>query len=201
MSNSTCTRQHVLLIAASAVAGAALAVGTMTLTQRKKVAEKNIYESQRSLSEYLLFHYGSASELQQWSFGPRDCLSFPVDLATKAIEFCQARNLNMSRALDIGCAVGRTSFDLSRSFDEVIGIDFSHSFINAARRLAANESLSYDRFDEGDISTRLVAQAPAGARSDRVQFEQGDACALRSDLGSFDLVLGANLGTLSLFIY
>ena len=95
--------------------------------------------------------------------------------------------------LRAGCAVGRTSLELSRSVESVIGIDFSHSFIAAAQRLAQGELLPYDRFDEGNVSTRLVAAAPVGTNGARVQFEQGDACALRADLGEFDLVVAANL--------
>jgi hypothetical protein len=37
--------------------------------------------------------------------------------------------------VDIGCAVGRSSFELSRGFKEVVGIDFSASFIHACNFL------------------------------------------------------------------
>jgi 2-polyprenyl-3-methyl-5-hydroxy-6-metoxy-1,4-benzoquinol methylase len=40
-----------------------------------------------------------------------------------------------TRVLDLGCAVGRASFELGRYFENVTGVDFSHSFINAANRL------------------------------------------------------------------
>lgn len=33
------------------------------------------------------------------------------------------------RALDLGCATGRTSYELSRCFDKVIGLDYSARFI------------------------------------------------------------------------
>ena len=39
------------------------------------------------------------------------------------------------RALDIGCAVGASSFGLADRYEEVIGIDFSHAFVNAAKRM------------------------------------------------------------------
>jgi SAM-dependent methyltransferase len=35
------------------------------------------------------------------------------------------KNPPESRALDLGCAVGRASFELSKGFSEVVGIDFS----------------------------------------------------------------------------
>jgi len=34
----------------------------------------------------------------------------------------------MKRALDVGCAVGRATFELARSFDETVGIDLSARF-------------------------------------------------------------------------
>jgi len=36
-------------------------------------------------------------------------------------------------ALDVGCAVGGATFELSRAFTDVIGVDFSHGFIEAAQ--------------------------------------------------------------------
>jgi 2-polyprenyl-3-methyl-5-hydroxy-6-metoxy-1,4-benzoquinol methylase len=33
------------------------------------------------------------------------------------------------KIMDLGCAVGRTSFELTRIFDRVVGIDYSARFI------------------------------------------------------------------------
>ncbi len=70
-------------------------------------------ETERSLSEYLLFHYGTEKELLSWSEtvgAPKDCTSFPADLSRVAINFVRQRQgpPKFGRALDIGCAVGRT---------------------------------------------------------------------------------------------
>jgi hypothetical protein len=35
-------------------------------------------------------------------------------------------------ALDMGCAVGGTAFELTRHFDQVLGVDFSQAFVDAA---------------------------------------------------------------------
>jgi 2-polyprenyl-3-methyl-5-hydroxy-6-metoxy-1,4-benzoquinol methylase len=35
--------------------------------------------------------------------------------------------------LDVGCAVGGASFELARHFREVVGIDFSRAFVQAAK--------------------------------------------------------------------
>ena len=31
----------------------------------------------------------------------------------------------LNRALDVGCSVGRSSFELARDYNEVVGLDFS----------------------------------------------------------------------------
>jgi putative 4-mercaptohistidine N1-methyltranferase len=98
-----------------------------------------------------------------------------------------------ARALDLGCAVGRSSFELARYCKEVVGIDFSHRFVEAAEALRSAGTLSYRRADEGDLSTPLVARRPPGIAPERLRFEQGDAMALPLSLGSFDVVLMANL--------
>ena len=36
----------------------------------------NLYETQRLLNEYLLFHYGSDDEVLPWPKGPREALGF-----------------------------------------------------------------------------------------------------------------------------
>jgi putative 4-mercaptohistidine N1-methyltranferase len=98
-----------------------------------------------------------------------------------------------ARALDLGCAVGRSSFELARICGSVVGIDYSHRFIKAANRLKENGTLSYLRTDEGDLSTKLEATIPEGIDGSLVSFLQGDAMQLPKDIGSFDALLAANL--------
>jgi len=152
---------------------------------------ENIYETSRSVAEYLLFHYGSREEILPHPEGPASALDFAV--RTAAALLGGAPRSGALRALDIGCAVGRSSFELSAHCAEVVGIDYSHAFIRAAESLRADDVLRYDRADEGDLVTPLVARRPAHARPDRVRFEQGDAMELRPGLDGFDLVHAANL--------
>ena len=148
------------------------------------------YESDLILSQYLLFHYGEAGEQLPWPQGPAAALGFPERCVTEGV---RAEALPaLQRALDIGCAVGRSSFALGRIFEEVVGIDYSHAFIRAARAIAEQGSLEYAFQETGLIRHLAVARRPDGVTG-KVTFEQGDAQALRPDLGSFDCVLAANL--------
>ena len=151
----------------------------------------SVYETGKAVGEYLLFHYGKPEEILPYRSGPHDALDFAVRCVTECVD---RETLSPSaRALDLGCAVGRSSFELSRFCEEVIGIDFSSRFIEAAEVLRRDGSLKFERRDEGELSTVLRAERPAGVRPGRITFRQGDAQALPEDLGGFDVVLMANL--------
>lgn len=150
----------------------------------------NIYESQRLLEEYLLFHYASADEVFATDGIPyphamREAMGF----THRTVAHFQKHET--SRGLDLGCAVGASTFAMAKHCQEVIGIDFSHAFINAAEQLQQGKCISYRRHDEAHQYTTLHAQANGPLV--RCHFEQGDAMHLRDDLGSFDRVHAANL--------
>lgn len=158
---------------------------------------ENPYEHDRVLNTYLLFHYGTREEILAGSHleaagaALEDrYFQFPVTTVTETF---QGDGAPFARALDLGCAVGRSSFELSKMADEVIGIDFSRAFIEAAESLSAGQTLRYQRYSEAHLGDSLLVSAPADARLDRVSFETGDAMNLRQDLGAFDLVHAANL--------
>lgn len=148
----------------------------------------NLYESPRLLDEYLLFHYGEPAEVLPWEFGPREALGFPVRTVTA---FQEGRQF--SRALDVGCAVGRSAMEMTRFCDKVVAVDYSASFIAAAEHLRREGSVAFTCREEGARCRELTARLPDGCRPERVQFEQGDAMNLRADIGDFDLVHAANL--------
>jgi len=151
----------------------------------------NPYESDELLQQYLVFHYASGAEQFPYPFGGVDAIGFPQRCVTEGVAFETLPE--GARALDLGCAVGRSTFELARSCDEVIGIDYSQAFIDAANRMKADGVHPATRLDEGSATTELeVAVDPAVDRG-RVSFEQGDAQSLREDLGSFDVVLACNL--------
>jgi putative 4-mercaptohistidine N1-methyltranferase len=147
------------------------------------------YDSERALSEYLLFHYGAQDERIPGSLtGP---LQFPVRCVSECLD--AARLPPRARALDLGCAVGRASFELARHCAQVLGIDFSASFVSVATLLRNNGSFDFNYIEEGDLTRPHRAVVPPDIDRKRVNFEQGDAVRLRSGLGQFDVVLLANL--------
>ncbi|MEO6698270.1 MAG: 5-histidylcysteine sulfoxide synthase [Paraperlucidibaca sp.] len=143
------------------------------------------YETDRQLAEYAEFHYGDSYF---------DVPNFPKALADIAIDACAGRP--MQRALDLGCATGRSSFELARAFDHVTGIDFSARFIDLAASLASSGSVRYTLIDEGELvsyKTRTLEDLSLSDTVGNVNFSQGDACNLKPHFAGYDLILAANL--------
>lgn len=65
-----------------------------------------------------------------------------------------------SRAFDIGCAVGRSTFELTKRFKQVIGLDYSQVFVDVCATLKNVGQMSYFVQDEGDLVTHLTAKVP-----------------------------------------
>lgn len=123
--------------------------------------------------------------------GPVGALDFVVRAVTECVDLPAIPS--GGRALDLGCAVGRSSFELARHCDEVVGIDFSANFIRAAEHLRLYGKMPYRRTDEGKLTTALEARVPEGIERQRARFEVGDACRLPGGLGRFDVALLINL--------
>ncbi|MEO5916708.1 MAG: putative 4-mercaptohistidine N1-methyltransferase [Luteolibacter sp.] len=151
----------------------------------------DIYETDKLLAEYLLFHFGTADEMlppgRSWPQGMREALDF----AKRTPGHFSPHNVK--RGLDLGCAVGRSAFEMSRTCDEVVGIDFSHAFIRAADALRNGETLAYERREEAALTTPLTTRLTDGCDGAKLRFLQGDAMDLPDSLGSFDRVHAANL--------
>ena len=152
---------------------------------------ENPYESDRLLGEYLLFHYGRPGEILQFSFGPADALDFAVRAVSECVDL--TRLPGNARALDLGCAVGRSSFELARHCQDVVGIDFSARFVQAADQLRHDGAKPYRYAVEGMVTAEATASVPSEIDRERIRFEVGDACDLRADLGTFDVALLINL--------
>jgi putative 4-mercaptohistidine N1-methyltranferase len=152
---------------------------------------ENYYDSERGASEYLLFHYGAPELRLPPGLVEDGALDFPARCVSECLDL--ARLPTKARALDLGCAVGRSSFELARHCREVIGIDFSKKFIDLANRLRRRGSLRFKSFEEGELTQSRRAVVPPDINRRRVRFAVGDATRLPKDLGEFDVVLMANL--------
>lgn len=160
--------------------------GFRYITSDTEAVEPNAYyESNKLLAEYAEFHFGDSS------FGVENFSKALADLALDAM-----RGKTAHKALDLGCACGRSSFELARQFDVVEGVDFSANFINLGVEMANRGSVRYSLTEEGDLvsyHTRSLKSLGLDTYADRVSFHQGDACNLKPTFTGYDLVLAANL--------
>jgi 5-histidylcysteine sulfoxide synthase/putative 4-mercaptohistidine N1-methyltranferase len=142
------------------------------------------YETDVAVSEYCEFHYGPG------------CLGVPNFPAAVVRQVLAHHTGPSDKALDLGCAVGRGSFELAKTFAETIGIDFSARFIRQAIGLLENGFISYSICDEGELqSTRQYSIDELGfsGLEPRVAFWQGDAQNLKPQFTDFDLIMAVNL--------
>ena len=149
----------------------------------------NPYESEKLLSEYLVFHYADAAEVSGGLPVPEGGLDFPVRVVRELLDPCRLP----ARALDVGCSVGRSAFELARTVRHVIGVDYSSAFIAAANRMKSDGCAECHLVLEGRRTKKLLVQVPDDIDRLRVDFEVGDAMDLRRNFGVFDVVLAANL--------
>lgn len=145
----------------------------------------NVYETDELISQYLEFHYGA-----EYFSVPNFCVN--------AVNQC-LQDVQLSRygnALDIGCSVGRASFELAQHFEHVDAIDFSARFIQQAYALSEQGEKRYTICSEGElVEFKSVSLQKLGYQNSasKVNFVQGDACNLKPQFSGYDLVYAANL--------
>jgi len=153
-------------------------------------AEK--YERSEVLASYLELHYGTPLEAMPYEFA-RAATEFPKRCAELVLETAREHQVELKRALDIGCAVGRSSFELARDCPDVTGIDLSAAFVETCWHLQAEGSLDYRARTEGELSEARSARVDPSLDRDRVTFRRADAMGLPPEYEGFDAVLIANV--------
>jgi putative 4-mercaptohistidine N1-methyltranferase len=100
------------------------------------------------------------------------------------------------RAVDIGCAAGRASFELGRHYDSVLGLDFSTRFFRVATQLQQEGVFRYELPLSGELTSyHSISLEEMGLEdaAKRVEFLQADACNMDPKYRDFDLVMASNL--------
>ncbi|TAN46889.1 MAG: 5-histidylcysteine sulfoxide synthase [Methylococcaceae bacterium] len=145
----------------------------------------NLYETDALIAQYCEFHYGGTY------FG---VANFPQRCADICLAHMAGRPKR--RALDLGCAVGRSTFELARGFDHVTGIDFSARFIRIGVELQESGLIKYVLPEEGELvgyCETTLAQLGLQDCAARVEFWQGDAHNLKPQFTGYDLIFCGNL--------
>lgn len=151
-----------------------------------------IYETDALVSQYTEFGWGDPY------FGVENFPAKCVELILNAhsnLQEEQASARPTRRALDIGCATGRSTFELARVFDEVTGLDFSARFIQVAEQMKTEGRVRYTLPTEGELVAFRETSLPAhlAETPDKVSFWQADACNLKPQFTGYDLIFAGNL--------
>jgi len=150
-------------------------------------------EIQEMLDNYMLMHW--SEEHQRFDPLLTVQIAFPkvVNLSIACAELVKRFAIGRDRALDLGCTVGRTTFEIATTFNEVVGIDSNSKLIDAARYLQQHGTLKYSRKDQGICKTTLIAMVDPSIDRHRIRFEVDDVCSLPLYLKDFDAVVLANV--------
>jgi len=151
----------------------------------KEQVGENIYESDDLVSQYIEFGWGKEA---------LGVANYPATCAALATSYMKDKPTR--RALDIGCAIGRSSFELARSFDEVTGLDFTARFIATASKMKESKQLRFTHPIEGDImayESVTLRDFDLEETAPKVTFWQADACNLKPIYTGYDLIFAGNL--------
>lgn len=152
------------------------------------IQSSQFYETDSQLATLAESHYGDDY------FG---VANYPKSLAEIAIKAMVGKPLK--KALDLGCGAGRSSFELARHFDRVVGVDFSARIIGLGAQCAETGVLRYTLVDEGELvfyKERKLADFGLDTVLGKVEFWQGDTCNLKPIFGGYDLIIASNLDRL-----
>ncbi len=122
--------------------------------------------------------YGSFSMLQSYLWSHYSEFFNGPDATDAYKKWAAAFSPHNGWALDIGCAVGRLTFEMTKTHDRAIGIDTSLSFIKAARKLTAEKHLEFDLIMEGKITEKRASDLDPDFRYEKAEFIVADAMAL-----------------------
>ena len=176
---------------------------------RKLFAEPNladaasgadILETRAAVDRLLSSHFGRPQDVLPELFIKTSALEYPSRLAVLCEKHCTALTdftgeYGDAHALDIGCGVGATTFELSRAFLRVIGVDTTKTYINAAKTLKDRGWMRYSSTVEGDLTTEHSSVVAEDIERDRVNFAVvNDLSSIpREFAGPHDAVLAANV--------
>ena len=153
------------------------------VSRQKEENDMDIYETDDLVAQYCEFQYGDTH------FGVEN---FAIATAKLAAKY----TIHTKKALDLGCATGRASYELAKTFDRVEGIDFSVRFVQVGAKLKDEGYVAFNVKEEGELSvSKKVSLAALGYEDlkEKVSFWQGDACNLKPNFTSYDLVMATNL--------
>lgn len=149
------------------------------------VKSKNLYSEKLNDDSYFF----SDAKLCEMSYTHTDKNYF-----FKLINLLQPYFTKRKKALDLGCLAGRSSFELTKFFDEVIGVEFSANEISAPVKLKTYDKLTFKVKIKDEIyEDKTIFLNDFDFNKNRVNFLQADSSNLKPIFTGFDFVLSQNI--------
>lgn len=146
--------------------------------------KNDTYEEEPDVTPYCHLHWGK---------NKLGLPNFEQKLAEIAIN--NSQNIPKEKALNIGCKVGRTSFELAKEFSEVTGLDFSARQLKAGVNMRDNGAIRYTLTEEDQLVShheKLLKDFGLQETAARVNFFQGDISNLLSKYTGYNLIVIEN---------
>ena len=86
---STLMEKHLMIASASALSASALTFLACRYLSKRRETKENVYETEKLIGEYLIFHFGKPDELLPYGFGPTESLDFPKRCALECIKHAE----------------------------------------------------------------------------------------------------------------
>ncbi|MDF7807537.1 5-histidylcysteine sulfoxide synthase [Pontiellaceae bacterium B12219] len=147
--------------------------------------EYDVYETDELVSQYCEFHYGDEAF---------NTPNFPKAIAKLALQ--AVGEGAKAKALDIGCSVGRSAFEIADVFESVDALDFSARFVQVGVQMQEKGRIRYERAEEGELVTfqeRTLGELGLNGDYSNISFLQQDATNMKPLFSGYDLVIAANL--------
>ena len=153
--------------------------------------EFSTYETDLAVAQYCEFHYGDRYfDVDNYA---KAYANKAVSVAKEDADLAAKEKLSI---LEVGCSVGRASYEMAKHFDEVTGLDFSARFIQIANQMQNNGEIKYTIPQEGEImdfKSQTLKDLGLADTAHRCLFMQQDACNMKSRFTGYDMVVASNL--------
>ncbi len=143
------------------------------------------YEMDDLVARALMLNYG------------KNLAGFTNALQLAVTKVCKALpKSHQNKVLDLGCGVGRSSFEFARHFKQVDAIDITARYIQHALALKETNRLRFACRAEGDLvdfNDVTLADFNGQHIADKINFSQGDALNLKALYQGYDVIYCGHL--------
>jgi len=138
------------------------------------------YETDFALSEICHAHFGEKEN------------NYYETMAQLCIDLGSAK----TKALEIGCGIGRGTFALAKAFSMVHGIEFTARVVRLATNFKESGKLKYALKEEGELASfleRNLSDFGIDPKSQKVEFWQADPHNMKPYFDGYDLILANDI--------